>query len=113
MRELQEIKVVLQNPEGKYLSGSASNWRLTEDRASAIVFDFFAQRVELLAARLSERLGFRLEPVRLPPQEVYETCDACQCLVMPRQVFFDGRHFLCLDCKAELDAKPQAVRLAA
>ena len=113
MRGFQDIKVVLQTPEGKYLSGSAIHWRFTEERASAIVFDLFAQRVNEQIAFFREQLGFSLQPVPLPVEEVYETCDACQCLLMPRQIFFDGRRFLCADCKAEADAEGQAERLAA
>lgn len=113
MRGFQDIKVVLQSPEGKYLSGSAIDWRLTEDRASAVVFDLFGHRVLEQLALLREQVGFSLEPVLLPPKEVYETCDACQRLLMPRQIFFDGRQFLCFDCKARADAKRQPEPLAA
>jgi len=113
MSGFQDIKVVLQTPDGKYLSGSALNWRFTEHRASAIVFDLFGQDMHQRAALLSERLGFRLQPVPLPPEEVYETCDVCQCLLVPRQVFFNGHQFLCPDCKAETDARSGPERLAA
>jgi hypothetical protein len=111
MSGFQDIKVVLQTDDGKYLSGSAINWRFTEERSSAIVFDLFAQRVHQRAAFLSECLGFRLQPVPLPPEEIYESCDLCQCLIMARQVFFNGRQFLCPDCKAQASVEPQ--RLAA
>ena len=104
------MKVVLQSPEGKYLSGSAVNWRFTEDRASAIVFDLFAQPGNEQLAVLSQRFGVRLQPVPLPPEEVNETCDSCHRLLMPRQIFFDGRRFLCFDCKAGADAQRQAER---
>jgi hypothetical protein len=107
------VKVVLQSPEGKYLSGSAVNWRFTEDRASAIVFDLFAQPGNEQLAVLSQRFGSSLQAVPLPPEEVNETCDSCHCLLMPRQIFFDGRQFLCLDCNAEADAKQQSGRSAA
>src|SRR5690242_13586182 len=46
MAELADIKVVLQNPDGKYLAGSAINWWFTEDRFGAIVFDFWGQQVK-------------------------------------------------------------------
>src|SRR5689334_15887603 len=85
--------------------GPAVSWCFTEDRASAIVFDLFGHRVQQQLAFFRERLGFSLEPVALPPKDVYETCDACQCLLSARQIFFDGRQFLCFDCKAEADAK--------
>jgi hypothetical protein len=113
MREFQDIKVVLQTPEGKYLSGSAIEWTFTENRARAIVFDMFRQQVGQQLASFRERLGVNLQAVPLPPEEIYETCDACRCLLMPRQIFFNGRQFLCSDCKAEADAKAQPERLAA
>jgi hypothetical protein len=109
----QDIKVVLQTPEGKYFSGTAVSWCFTEDRASAIVFDLFGHRVQQQLAFFREQLGFNLEPVALPPKEVYETCDGCQWLLTPRQIFFDGCQFLCFDCKAEAEAKQQRKRLAA
>src|SRR5262245_17588665 len=113
MSQPRDIKVVLQNSEGKYLGGSAINWRFTEDRSKATVFDFFGHRVDELVALFREKLGFNLQPVPLPPEEVYETCDICQRLLMPRQVFFDGSHFLCADCNAQADARPQPKELAA
>lgn len=113
MREFPDIKGVLQTPEGKYLSGRAMHWRFTEDRSSAILFDLFAHRVHEQAAVLNERLGVRLHFVPLPPEEVYEVCDSCQCFFMPRQVFFDGVRFLCSDCKTNADDAEQPSRLAA
>jgi hypothetical protein len=103
MSGFQDIKVVLQSPEGKYLSGSAIDWRFTEDRAAAIVFNLFGHRVHEQLEVLRERIGCSLQPVPLPPEELFETCDACQSLLMPPQIFFDGRQFLCFDCKAEAD----------
>jgi hypothetical protein len=108
MKGFQDIKVVLQTPEGKYLSGSAVAWRFTEDRARAIVFDLFGHRVQEQLALLREQLGFSLEPVCVPPREIYEACDACQRLLMPGQIFYDGQQFLCFSCKAKADAKPLA-----
>jgi hypothetical protein len=99
MAELADIKVVLQNPDGKYLAGSAINWWFTEDRFGAIVFDFWGQQVKEQLTLLAELVGIPLNPVVVPPQDVYETCDSCQCLFTARQVFFDGRRFLCAECQ--------------
>ena len=112
MRELRDIKVVLQNSEGKYLAGSAIDWHFTDDRSRATAFDFVTQHVHELVLLFRNRLGFDLHPVPLPPEEVYEACDDCQCLLTPRQIFFDGRQFLCPDCKAAVEAQPRQ-RLAA
>ena len=87
--------------------------RLVEERSRAIVLDYFADRVEQKIAIIQENSGIVFRPVSLPPTEVYETCDGCKSLVMPRDAFFDGCQFLCPDCKADADAKPQAERLAA
>lgn len=113
MKELGEIKVVLQSPEGKYLAGSGMNPCLVEEKARAIVLDYFADQVEYKIKVILEHSGIEFRPVALPPGDVYEVCDGCQRLEMPRETFFDGRLFLCAACKAEADAKLRADRLAA
>ena len=35
----------------------------------------------------------------VPPEEIYETCDQCKDLFMPFMTFFDGKQFLCADCR--------------
>src|ERR1051326_3259442 len=42
--EPRDIKIVLRNPEGKYVAGSAAAWDLVEGRDRAIIFDFFAHQ---------------------------------------------------------------------
>jgi len=113
MKELGDIKVVLQSPEGKHLAGSGMNPCLVEERARAIVLDYFADRVEYKVAMIRENSGIDFRPVALPPSEVYEVCDGCQRLEIPRHVFFDGCQFLCTDCKSESDARSQPNRIAA
>jgi formylmethanofuran dehydrogenase subunit E len=36
----------------------------------------------------------------VPPEEIYETCDRCKELFMPFMTFFDGKQFLCADCRS-------------
>jgi len=45
--------------------------------------------------------GIVLKPVPLPPWEVYESCDRCERFLVPMETYFDGRQFLCPECRAE------------
>ena len=107
--EPQDIKVVLRNPEGRYIAGSAINWDFVEDRRRAMIFDYVSHRVEEQLAVLRNSQGIVLEPEVVLPNEVYEACDRCNRLVMPFKTFFDGEKFLCPDCKAN----PKLTRLVA
>ncbi len=113
MRQLEDIKVVLQTPEGKYLAGSWSASCFVQERARAFVFDYLADRVEQQIAMFRNSSGVVFRAVPLAATEVYETCDVCQRLVMPRDAYFSGCQFFCPECKADADAKPQLDRLAA
>ena len=111
--EPRDIKVVLRNPEGRYVAGSAVNWSFVEERRRAIVFDYVSQRVEELIAFLRKSQGVVLEAETVPPNEVYETCDSCHRLVMPLKTFFDGKKFFCPDCSPRAEVNHNLSRLAA
>jgi hypothetical protein len=42
------------------------------------------------------------------PREIYETCDQCERLVIPWGAFFDGKQFLCHECRDKLSAHAAA-----
>ena len=44
--------------------------------------------------------GIALTAEPVPPEEIYETCDRCKDLFMPFMTFFDGKRFLCPDCRS-------------
>lgn len=106
MMESEDIKVVLRNSEGRYIAGSALDWVFVEDHRRAMVFDYISQRVEEQLAFLRKWHGLVLEAEPVPANEVYEACDCCHRLVMPFKVFFDGKNFLCPDCRAKAAARP-------
>ena len=43
--------------------------------------------------------GIELTADPVPIAEIYETCDRCQELFVPFMTFFDGKRFLCADCR--------------
>ena len=44
--------------------------------------------------------------IRLDPGEAYEFCDRCGCRMQACVAFFDGKQFLCPDCKGIAEALP-------
>ena len=101
MMESESIKVVLRNSAGRYIAGNALNWGFVKDHRKAMVFDYVAHRVEEQLAFLRKWYGIVLEAEPLPANEVYETCDCCDRRMMPVKAFFDGKNFLCHDCRAK------------
>jgi len=97
--EPPDIRVFIRDARGKYLAQDTFGLFFTEDRSAALVFsyrsDSVAEQLELIGAR--HGLALAAEPV--PPEEIYESCDRCRELFMPFMVFFDGRQFLCPDCR--------------
>lgn len=94
-----DVKVFILNPEGDYLAADRDGLRFTPDRSRALIFDFRADQVaeQLREIRTVHGLVLRAEPV--PLAEIYETCDRCKELFMPSMTFFDGKRFLCADCR--------------
>lgn len=100
-----DIKVFIQNPEGKYLAGEPSNWFFTEDRSLAIVFNYQADHVPEQLDIIRRTYGIELLVDPVPLEEIYETCDRCKELFMPVMTFFDGKLFLCPDCRKRVSAR--------
>ncbi len=114
-RELNDgpdIKVLILNGEGKYLTGDRKNWFFTADRTAAVVLYHRADHVAEQLEALRRTQGIMLEAVPVPLQEIYEACDRCKELFMPSMVFFDGRRFLCAECRGRASHRPRTVGVA-
>lgn len=103
MMASEEIKVLIVNEEGQYLSGTATQWEFTEDRSHARVFDYLGDRVaeQLQLVRKAYRAIWIA--VKLDPREAYEFCDRCGARMTAIQARFDGSRFYCDGC---VDATP-------
>ena len=91
--------VRIRNPEGKYLAGEAKNMIFCDDIKRAIIFDcrrdYIEQQLEYI--RLTQGMVLEAEPV--DPKEIHETCDGCVRLALSFQMFFDGKRYLCGECR--------------
>ena len=94
-----DIKVFIRSPHGKYLAQDGNGLFFTEDRSVAIVLNFEADRVVEQLETIHRTQGIKLAADPVPPEEIYETCDRCKELFMPFMTYFDGKRFLCLDCR--------------
>jgi hypothetical protein len=103
-----DIKVFILNGEGEYLAGDARDWFFTQDRSRAAIFSYQADRVPEQLEVIRKAEGIHLEPEPVPLNEIYEMCDRCKDLFMPFMTFFDGKSFLCEDCRRH--ASPRAPR---
>ena len=101
MQEHHAIKVLLRSLDGKYLAGHRGAWTFAEDRKDAHVFDYVADRIPEQLEALECRHGLVLTAVALDPRDRYEVCDRCGRKMMSLKTFFDGNHYLCLDCHQE------------
>jgi len=106
MNDGTSVKVLIVNDDGQYLAGTATEWEFTDDRARARVFDYAGDRVAEQIELVRRAHGRVWIAVKLDPLEVYEFCDRCGCRMRALRAYFDGKQFLCMDCK---DAAPAAV----
>jgi hypothetical protein len=97
--EPPDFKVFIRNERGKYLAQDDNGLFFTEDRSAAIVLNYRADSVPKQLELLGKMRGIALAADPVPPKEVYETCDRCQDFFMPYMIFFDGKQFLCADCR--------------
>jgi hypothetical protein len=99
MKNREAVKVFIVNDDGQYLAGTATEWEFTDDRSKATIFDYWgdrvAERIELVR-KVHGRVWIAVQP---DPREVYEFCDRCGRRLRAMRMFFDGRHFLCDNCK--------------
>ncbi len=97
--EVPDIRVMVRNAQGKYLSQDDYGLFFTEERSAAMVFNYQADCVADQLTMLQKTHGIALAAEPVPPEEIYETCDRCKDLFMPFMTFFDGKQFLCADCR--------------
>jgi hypothetical protein len=95
------MKVRIRNPEGKYLAGKDAEWGFSEDSSKALVFDYARHHVAEQLEIIRQSQGLTLEAVEVDPKEVLESCDACHQLFSPFNVIFDGKTFLCRECRSK------------
>jgi hypothetical protein len=97
--DLPDIRVVLRNAQGKYVAWDANGVYLTLDRHEALVLSYRADRVAEQIEEIWKSQGISLAAEPVPLEEIYETCDQCHDQFMPFMTFFDGKRFLCNDCR--------------
>ena len=106
---LPDIKVFIRNPRGKYLAQDANGLFFTEDRSAAIVLNYEADEVPKQLEAIRKTHGVELAADPVPLEEIYETCDRCKELFIPFMTFFDGKRFLCADCRrVVVEKQPRA-----
>ena len=110
-KNLPDVRVHILNREGKYLAGDDDGLYFTDNRAAAIVLSYEADKVAEQLADIRRTEGVELEPVPVPLEEIYETCDRCRELFMPFMTFFDGKEFLCAECGRKAVRRPPHRRL--
>ena len=96
---LPDIKVFIRNTHGKYLAQDGSGLFFTDDRGSAIILSYQGDRVREQLETIQRTQGITLAADPVPPEEIYETCDRCKELFMPFMTYFDGKRYLCGDCR--------------
>jgi hypothetical protein len=96
---LPDIKVFIRNTQGKYLGQDANGLFFTDDRSAAVVLNYEGDEVPKQLAAIQKSQGVALTADPVPLDEIYETCDRCKELFIPFMTFFDGKSFLCADCR--------------
>jgi hypothetical protein len=97
--EPPDIKVFIRNTRGQYLAQDANGLFFTENRSAALILSYRADRVPEQLNIIGRTQGISLTADPVPPEEIYERCDRCKDLFMPFMTFFDGKQFLCADCR--------------
>ena len=106
--EPPDIKVFIRDARGKYLAQDANGLFLTEDRSVAMIFNYRSDHVPEQLELILKTHGIALAADPVPAEEIYETCDRCKDLFMPFMTYFDGKQFLCADCRRR--ASPRSAR---
>jgi hypothetical protein len=107
LNEMSDIRVMIRNVQGKYLAQDANGLFFTEDRSAAIVLNYEFDQVAEQLKTLGQKHGLVLVADPVPAEEIYETCDRCKELFMPFMTFFDGKRFLCADCRKQASTRPK------
>lgn len=104
-----DFKVTLRNDHGHYLAQDDNGLYFCDDRARAIVLNYYADDVQSQLDLLKEEAKVALEPEPVPIEDLYEQCDRCRDFFHPTMIRFDGQRFLCADC-LKLAAKPRGAK---
>ncbi len=82
-----------------YLAQDVNGLFFSNDRSAAIVLNYRSDHVEEQLETLRRTHGVHLVVDPVPVGEVYETCDRCCDHFMPWMIYFDGKTYLCTDCR--------------
>ena len=93
------LLVRIRNSEGKYVGGDAKKMDFFDDINKAIIFDFHRDHIDQQLELIRLTQGIVLKVVPLDPKEIHESCDRCGRIALSFQVFFDGKLYLCGECK--------------
>ena len=104
--EMPDIRVKIRNVHGKYLAQDDYGLYFTEERTVGMVFNYQSDCVADQLAMLQKVHGIALAAEPVPPEEIYEVCDRCRDLFMPFMTYFDGKQFLCADCRSQGRRRP-------
>ena len=99
MSDNHSIKVFIRSPDGAYLRGAGAKWELTPERIKATVFDYVRDRIAEQLEGIRKNHGLPLVAVLVTAEDIHETCDSCEQIVVPSRAFFDGKQFLCGACR--------------
>ena len=102
MTVAKPLFVRVRNSEGEYLAGAGGQMEFCSDIKRARIFDCRRDQVELQIGyvRLTQGLALEAEPV--DPKEIHETCDRCGRLALSFQIYFDGKRYLCGECRRSI-----------
>ena len=99
MNDREAVKVLIVNDDGQYLTGTYTAWEFTDDRKRARIFDYLEDHVADKIELVRKAHGRVWIAVKLDPREVYEFCDRCGRRMLASRAYFDGKRFLCGDCR--------------
>ena len=105
-----DFKVFIRNAQGHYLAQDDHGLFFTNDRTSAVILDYRDDQVESQLEMIRKVHGVALVSDPVPAEEIYETCDRCRELFLPIMTFFDGKQFLCPDCRTNRKDRPPSRR---
>lgn len=93
-----DFKVTLVNAKGQHLAQDDNGIFFSGDRSRAMVFSYYADRIQEQIELLSRTETVHLAAEPVPIDEVYERCDGCAELFHPTMIWFDGSKFMCPEC---------------
>jgi hypothetical protein len=104
-----DIRVMVRNAQGQYLAQDSGGVFFTGDRSRAAIFDLEGDQVEEQLSIIRETEGEVLLAEPVPLEELYERCDRCKDVFTPLMILFDGKRFLCADCRNAVRSRRRAV----